>query len=215
MADEQDELNKLMMALGSVVVIWGMVEDITRMFLRDLVFDREGDNTIQHIVLSETPFRTQLDILKKAAHVRRPNTDWFNRLAEQVNELAGRMHAERNRLIHDLWEKNEEGLILKHVRGKEETAVAKKSGEWQLKITGERAVPVGEVEAFFEKASDAVEAMMALKAEYVEWRTSRIADTAWANEMRQLIQHAAKGSEGNAAPLTVLLGRPKGASEQD
>ena len=170
MADDKDDLNDLMMALGSVVVMWGMVEDVTRLFMRDVVLGNDTDERVERIILSETPFRTQLDILKKIAHVRRPNSDWFNRLATLIGELSGSMHAERNRLIHDLWEKTEEGQILKYVRGKEETAVAKKGGEWQLKVTGERAVPVAEVEAFFEKASDCFEAALALKGEYVEWK---------------------------------------------
>lgn len=174
MADDKNDLNELMMALGSVVVMWGMVEDVTRNFMRDLVLGNDTDETVERIILSETPFRTQLDILKKVAHVRRPNTDWFDRLAVQIGELSNSMHAERNRLIHDLWEQNEEGQILKYVRGKEETAVAKKRGEWQLKVTGEREVPVAEVEAFFEKAADCFDAMLTLKGEYVEWKTAEM-----------------------------------------
>lgn len=174
MTDEKDDLNELMMALGSVVVMWGMVEDVTRHFMRDVVLGDDTGDKVERIILSETPFRTQLDILKKVAHVRRPNSDWFDRLATQIGKLSGSMHAERNRLIHDLWEKSDEGQILKYVRGKEETAVAKKGGEWELKVTGERAVPVAEVEEFFEKAADCLETMLALKAEYVEWKTAEL-----------------------------------------
>lgn len=75
MVDEENNLNKLMTALGSVVVMWGMVEDVTRRFLRDVVFGAEADEGVERIMLSETPFRTQLDILKKVAHVRQPNAD--------------------------------------------------------------------------------------------------------------------------------------------
>ncbi len=170
MEKDEDDLTDLMTALGSVVIIWGMVEDVTRQFMRDVVLGNDTDERVERIILSETSFRTQLDILKKVAHVRRPNTDWFDRLTAQISELSNSMHAERNRLIHDLWEKNDEGQILKYIRGKEETSVAKKAGEWQLKVTGERAVPVAEVEAFFEKAADCFEAMLDLKSEYVEWR---------------------------------------------
>ncbi len=170
MSGENDDLDTLMKALGSVVVIWGMVEDITRAFTRDVVLGDQVEENVERIILSETPFRTQLDILKKVAHIRRPNSDWFGRLAAQIAELSGSMHAERNRLIHDLWEQNEEGRILKYVRGKEETSVARKGGEWQLKVTGERAVPVADVEAFFEKAADAFDAMLALKGEYAQWK---------------------------------------------
>lgn len=108
------------------------------------------------------------------AHVRWPNSDWFNRLNALIGDLSNSVHAERNRLIHDLWEQTDEGQILKYVRGKEEAAVAKKGGEWRLKMTGERAVPVAEVEAFFEKAAGCLEAMLALKVEYVEWKTSEM-----------------------------------------
>ena len=196
MADDENNLNKLMMALGSVVVMWGMVEDVTRRFLRDVVFGPEADESVERIVLSETPFRTQLDILKKVAHVRQPNADWFDRLVILIGELSGSIHAERNRLIHDLWEQNDEGQILKYVRGKEETAVAKKGGEWQLKMTGEREVSVAEVEAFFEKAADSLEAMLALKVEYVQWKTSEKAKEIFKGMMARMTQDASPQNTG-------------------
>ncbi len=180
MAEEKDDLSKLMMALGSVVVMWGMVEDITRHFLRDVVLGADTDDSVERIILSETPFRTQLSVLKKVAHVRRPNSEWFQRLAVQIGELSNSMLAERNRLIHDLWEANEEGQIVKFMRGKEETAVVKKDGIWQLKVTGERAVPVAEVNAFFEKAADSLESMLALKREYVEWKSAELGEEVFA-----------------------------------
>ena len=170
----QDDPNELMTAIGYVVVMWGMVEDVTRHLMCDVVFGFDTDESVERIILSETPFRTELDILKKVAHVRRPNSDWFNRLATQIGQLSGSMLAERNRLIHDLWEKNEEGQILKYVRGQDETDVAKRAGQWQLKVTGERAVPVAEVEAFFEKATDCFEVMLGLKSEYVEWNIGEV-----------------------------------------
>lgn len=190
MADDENNLNKLMTALGSVVVMWGMVEDVTRRFLRDVVFGADVDESVERIMLSETPFRTQLDILKKVAHVRQPNADWFDRLAILIGELSGPIHAERNRLIHDLWEQNEEGQILKYVRGKEETAVSKKKGEWQLRMTGEREVSVTEVDAFFEKAADCFEAMLALKGEYVEWESSEKAKGIFKGMVARMIQDA-------------------------
>lgn len=170
MADDSNDLNELMTALGSVVVVWGMIEDVTRHFLRDVVLGAEADERVELIILSEIPFRTQLDILKKVAYVRRSNCEWFDRLAALVGELSGSVHAERNRLIHDLWEQSEDGQIIKSVRGKEETSVAKQKGEWHLKLTGERPVPVDEVEAFFEKAADCADAMLSLKNEYVTWK---------------------------------------------
>jgi hypothetical protein len=196
MADDENNLNKLMMALGSVVVMWGMVEDVTRRFLRDVVFGPEADESVERILLSETPFRTQLDILKKVAHVRQPNSDWFNRLAVLIVKLSGSIHAERNRLIHDLWEQNDDGQILKYVRGKEETAVSKKEGEWQLKMTGEREVSVAEVESFFEKAADCLEAMLALKVEYVEWKTSENANEIFKGMVARMIQDATPQNTG-------------------
>lgn len=64
MAEDENSLNGLMMALGSVVVMWGMLEDVTRQFLRDIAFGPESDESTKRIILSETPFRTQLDIEK-------------------------------------------------------------------------------------------------------------------------------------------------------
>jgi hypothetical protein len=174
MSGQKNDLNELMTALGSVVVIWGMVEDVTRTFTRDVIFGADTDEPVERIILSETPFRTQLEILKKVGYLRRSNDEWFARLAEQIGLLSNKLHAQRNRLIHDLWEKNDEGQILKYIRGKEEAAVTKKGGDWQLKVTGERAVPVAEVEAFFEEAANCLEAMLNLKTEYVAWKYSEI-----------------------------------------
>lgn len=109
-------------------------------------------------------------------------------MAILIGELSGSIHAERNRLIHDLWEQNDEGQILKYVRGKEETAVAKKGGEWQLKMTGEREVSVTEVDAFFEKAADCFEAMLALKREYVEWESSEKAKEIFKGMVARMVQ---------------------------
>ena len=170
MADEGSDLSELMTALGSVVVVWGMIEDITRHFLTDIALGSDADDRVDLVIISEIPFRTQLDILKKVAYLRRSNCEWFDRLVVVLNDLSNSMHAERNRLIHDLWEANEEGQIIKYVRGKEEATVSKSKGEWKLKLTGERAVPVDEVEAFFEKAANCADALLALKMEYVEWK---------------------------------------------
>jgi hypothetical protein len=161
-----------MMALGSIVVMWGMIEDVTRAFTSDVVLENAADPNIERIILSETPFRSQLDILKKVAHVRRGNTEWYEKLSVQIGALSGSLHEKRNRFIHDLWEKNEHGQIIKYVRGKNESAVKKTGGEWHLKLAGEQAVPVAEVEAFFDEAADAFEAMLKLKSEYVEWRVA-------------------------------------------
>lgn len=205
MAKDEGDLTDLMTALGSVVVIWGMVEDVTRQFMCDVVLGNDTDESVERIILSETPFRTQLDILKKVAHVRRPNTDWFNRLAAQIGELSNSMHAERNRLIHDLWEKNDEGQILKYIRGKEETAVAKKAGEWQLKVTGEREVPVAEVEAFFDRAADCFEAMVDLKGEYVAWKVEQAQKKIMEGMVARMIDLPAAKAGGKVG-LGKLLG---------
>jgi hypothetical protein len=104
--------------------------------------------------------------------VRRGNTDWYEKLSEQIGALSGSLHAKRNRFIHDLWERNEQGQVIKYVRGKDEATVKKAAGEWHLKLTGEQSVPVAEVEAFFEEAANAFETMLKLKSEYVEWRVA-------------------------------------------
>lgn len=170
--EQSDEFDQLMKALGSIVVMWGMVEDVTRAFTSDVMFENDTDPDIERIVLSETPFRSQLDILKKVAHVRRGNTGWYENLSAQIGMLSGPLHAKRNRFIHDLWEENERGQMIKYVRGKDETAVKKTGGEWHLKLTGEQAVPVAEVEAFFDEAANAFETMLKLKSEYVEWQVA-------------------------------------------
>jgi hypothetical protein len=168
--DQSDEFDNLMMALGSVVVMWGMVEDMVRNFLRDVVIEDASAPEIERIVLSETSFRSQLDILKKVAHVRWPNSDWFNAVNEQVKALKGPLQDKRNRFIHDLWEKNEAGQMVKIIKGKDETAVQKHGGEWHLKLTGEHAVPVADVEAFFEEIAYSYETLLDLKFQFVKWR---------------------------------------------
>jgi hypothetical protein len=208
MADNSEEFNELMTSLGSVVVIWGMVEDLVRNFMSDVVLESKEEKQVEHIILSETPFRTQLDILKKVAHVRRPNSHWFNRLAVQIGDLSGPLHAERNRLIHDLWEQNDEGQILKYVRGKEETSVVKKGSEWQLKVTGERPVPVADVDAFFEKAADCFDAMLALKGEYVMWKIEEESKRLKSKMLGDFHETLTSGAKPKNV-ISELLGRTK------
>lgn len=188
--EESDEFNQLMMALGSVVVMWGMIEDMVRHFLRDVVMEDANAPEIERIVLSETSFRSQLDILKKVAHVRWPNSDWFNAVNEQVKALKGPLQDKRNRFIHDLWEKNEAGQMVKIIRGKDETAVQKHGGEWHLKLTGEHAVPVADVEAFFEEIANSYETLLGLKSEYVERRYKAKADAVVAKMAGELVEKA-------------------------
>ena len=76
MADDRNDLNELMTALGSVVVVWGMIEDIARHFLTEVALGNDVDDRVDLIIISEIPFRTQLDILKKVAYVRRSNCEW-------------------------------------------------------------------------------------------------------------------------------------------
>lgn len=167
---ENDEFSRLMMALGSVVVMWGMVEDVVRHFLRDVVMEDASAPQIEQIILSETSFRSQLEILRKVAHVRRPNSEWFNSINELVKALKGELHDKRNRFIHDLWEKNEAGQMVKFHRGQGEAAVQKAKGQWQLRLTGEKEVPAAQVEVFFEELAGTCEALMNLKSQFVEWR---------------------------------------------
>ena len=103
MSDKKPDLNDLMLALGSVVVIWGMLEDVVRELMLDVVLGLERDESLEKIVISEISFRSQLDILKKSAHIRRSNSEWFANLEKQLGPIRGSLHAERNRLIHDLW----------------------------------------------------------------------------------------------------------------
>lgn len=141
-----------------------------RNFLRDVVMEDATAPDIERIVLSETSFRSQLDILKKVAHVRWPNSDWFKAVEEQVKALKGPLQDKRNRFIHDLWEKNDAGQMVRIERGKGETVVQRHRGEWQLRLTGEVAVPAAEVEGFFEEIANTYEKLLNLKSQFVEWR---------------------------------------------
>ncbi|ALR21883.1 hypothetical protein [Sphingobium baderi] len=201
--EESDEFNQLMMALGSVVVMWGMVEDMVRHFLRDVVMEDGNAPEIERIVLSETSFRSQLDILKKVAHVRWPNSDWFNAVNEQVKALKGPLQDKRNRFIHDLWEKNEAGQMVKIIRGRDETAVQKHGGEWHLKLTGEHAVPVADVEAFFEEIANSYETLVDLKSEYVAWRYKAKADAVMAKIAGELVEKARRIPPPRVVGLTA------------
>jgi len=201
--EESDEFNRLMMALGSVVVMWGMVEDMVRHFLRDVVMEDANAPEIEQIVLSETSFRSQLDILRKVAHVRWPNSDWFNAVDGQVRALKAELQDKRNRFIHDLWEKNEAGQMVKFIRGKDEAAVQKKEGRWQLKLTGEKEVPAAEVEAFFEEIANTYEVLLGLKFEFVQWRYGQKEAAIKGNLFRDLYEKAGR------IPLSKLAsGKP-------
>ena len=188
--EESDQFNRLMMALGSVVIMWGMVEDMVRHFLRDVVMEDANAPEIEQIVLSETSFRSQLDILRKVAHVRWPNSNWFNAVNDQVRALKGELQDRRNRFIHDLWEKNEAGQMVKFIRGKDEAAVQKKEGRWQLKLTGEKAVPAAEVEAYFEEIANTYDVLLSLKSEFVQWRFEQKAAAIEGKLFRELYEKA-------------------------
>lgn len=189
---EGDEFDRLMMALGSVVIMWGMVEDMVRHFLREVVMENINVPEIEQIILSETSFRSQLDILRKVAHVRWPNSDWFNAIDGQIRALKGVLQDKRNRFIHDLWERNEAGQIVKFIRGKDEAAVKKQEGRWQLKLTGEQEIPSAEVEDFFEELANSYEVLLGLKSDFVRWRYEQMAVATQRSILRDLHEKASQ-----------------------
>lgn len=200
---EKSEFDRLMTVLGSVVVIWGMVEDAVRRFTADVLFEGSADDAVEQIVLSEIALRNQIEILRKVAYVRRPDGDWFTRLDTQLKAISTSMHDRRNRYIHDLWEQADSGEMMKFLRGRGETAVSKKGGAWQLKLSSGDVVPADEVEAFFEEVADACEQLVELKAEYVQWRYEARASGLW-SEMKARAEQTL--SPDGRVSLASLLG---------
>ncbi|APR53675.1 hypothetical protein CA223_19760 [Sphingomonas koreensis] len=174
MADKS-ELEDIATQLGYAVVVWGMLENTIRELFRDVVLTDDRDKRVQAIILSETPLRAQIGMIKKAAGLRQPGQgDWLKRLTDSLNLVAGRLHEERNRLVHDLWEQQENGEVMKIVRGKQEVAASKKADEWQLVIAEPQPALAGEIETFFHEAADQIDVLSKCWIEFGEWKLGQM-----------------------------------------
>lgn len=167
MSDEKLTFGDLTEALGGIVVVWGMVEDGVRKLLNTVVLNNERDKQISGIVMAESTFRAQLNMLRKAAHIRRPDSDWAKRLDELLREIGDSLHAKRNRYIHDLWAENGSGVIVKIIRGQEEVATKRKNGATQIVWQEPKPAILEEIWDFFERISCVYETLLELDVEYL------------------------------------------------
>ena len=89
------------------------------------------------------------------------------------------------------------------LRGKDEAAVQKKEGRWQLKLTGEQAVPAAKVEALFEEIANTYEMLLGLKSDFIQWRFEQKEAAIKGNLFRDLYEKA------DRIPLSKLAsGKP-------
>lgn len=199
MPDEKPTFGDLTEALGGIVVVWGMVEDGVRKLLNTVVLNNEQDKQISGIVMAESTFRTQLNVLRKAAHVRRPDSDWTKRLDELLREIGDSLHAKRNRYIHDLWMENGSGVIVKVVRGQEEVAAKRKNGVTQIVWQEPKPAILEEIWDFFERIACVYESLLEMDVEYlhmtVQDAENQAAHKAGGNVIQQLLGGTAKSGD--------------------
>lgn len=199
MPDEKPTFGDLTEALGGIVVVWGMVEDGVRKLLNTVVLNNERDKQISGIVMAESTFRAQLNMLRKAAHVRRPDSDWTKRLDELLREIGDSLHAKRNRYIHDLWTEDGSGVIVKVVRGQEEVTAKRKNGVTQIVWQEPKPAILEEIWDFFERISCVYESLLELDVEYLhmmfQGAEKQAAHKVGGNVIQQLLGGIAKGGD--------------------
>jgi len=67
----------------------GLVEDATRELLDSVALIGERNTTVRTTVLSMTPFRGQIDILRRTAFIHQPDSDWFKELGSGPIDVRG------------------------------------------------------------------------------------------------------------------------------
>lgn len=166
---QNKDLGELAKHLGFVVIVWGMVEEATRELFGSVALINEGDRHVTQTVLAHTPFRDQVNILRRTAFIRRPDSDWYRDLDALLTRIERPLHDKRNRFIHDPWIENDDGIIVRTERGKGEVTVAKDKGTRTLKVTEPKPATLDEVRAFLNEAYDAHKALIQFRIDYILW----------------------------------------------
>ncbi|WP_206245884.1 hypothetical protein [Novosphingobium terrae] len=161
------DMENLARHLGFVVIVWGMVETKVRELLHSVVMISEPDRDIATAVMSETPFRTQISILRKAAYIKRGDGEWFNKLDAALSELLGPLSEKRNRFVHDAWVA-EDGIIVREVRGALEVSIGNK-GKRALNVIPPAKTTVADIARFLTAVDAQYRALIDLRVEYLMW----------------------------------------------
>lgn len=166
---QNKDLAELAKRLGFVVIVWGMVEEATRELLDSVALINEGDRHVTQTILAHTAFRDQINILRRTAYIRRPDTTWYSELDALLSKIESELHAKRNRFIHDPWIENDDGIIVREERGKGEISVAKKGGTRSLKRAEPKPATLDEIIAFLDEAYAAHVKLVDFRRDYLIW----------------------------------------------
>lgn len=166
---QNKDLIELAKRLGFVVIVWGLVEEATRELLGSVALINEGDRHVTQTVLAHTAFRDQINILRRTAYIRRPDSTWYSELEVLLSKIEGELHAKRNRFIHDPWIEDEDGIIVRTERGKGEISVAKSGGERSLKLSKPKPATLDEINSFLDEAYAAHVKLVDSRRDYILW----------------------------------------------
>lgn len=181
---QNSEFGELARHLGFVVIVWGLVEDATRELLDSVALIGERNTTVRTTVLSMTPFRGQIDILRRTAFIHQPDSDWFKELDAVLSEIEGKLHEQRNRFIHDPWVEDDDGKIVRTARGKLEVSVSKdKKGNRSLKILEPKPATLAEITDFLDKAYACYHKLIQSRRDYLVWLVASDARPAWFDDV--------------------------------
>jgi hypothetical protein len=145
----------------------GMVENKVRELLHSVVMISEPDRDIATAVMSETPFRTQISILRKAAYIKRGDVGWFQKLDAALTEVGGPLSEKRNRFVHDAWVADD-GIIVREVRGALEVTIGSK-GKRALNVVPPTKTTVADIKRFLIAADAQYRELIDLRIEYLMW----------------------------------------------
>lgn len=154
--------------LGFVVIVWGMVEESIRELLHSVVMISEPNEHVATVVMSETPFRSQISILRKAAFIKRPESEWFVKLDRTLTSVESTLHDRRNRFIHDPWIPDDDGAIIRVERSKSEVSIGEK-GRRALKLREPVNTTIAEIVTFLEQADGCYLDLIERRSEYLIW----------------------------------------------
>jgi len=97
--------------LGVLVMMFSALEFQTSLLLGQMLRLGLGDEA--HAVLGHIALKERLQILRKYGFAVKHSEDWYVRLQKCLNHIENTLSPERNRMVHDLWGRNETGEMLR------------------------------------------------------------------------------------------------------
>ncbi len=87
--------------LGQLLLAWSALEMDITLLLNELALIK--DRVVKNVLAGMPPIRDKLLAVLAIGYDRRPDDAWYERLQVLVGEIEGKLHEERNRMVHDFW----------------------------------------------------------------------------------------------------------------